>query len=198
MKSLYLLLLSLVTALTVLAQTGTLTIQVNGNRNKQLMVDGKSYDLNNSTGTNKNDPVTISDLKTGTHKIQFVRSNQNKTTSKTSKTVTLRPGYDLMVTVNGDGTIQTKESKINTTASGTNYGDDNSNFTTLLNNVKKQWKNSSKMTMLKNAFNNSSYTFTTDEAGQLISQVTGETNRLSLAKAAYPRISDQANYNNLD
>jgi hypothetical protein len=199
MKSLYLLLLSLGTALTVLAQTSTLTIQVNGNRNKQLMVDGKSYDLYNSTGTSKNDPVTISDLKTGTHKIQFVRTNQNKTTSKNSKTVTLRSGYDLMVTVNGDGTIQTKETKINTTAaSGPNYGDNNSNYTTLLANVKKQWKNSAKITLLKNAFNNSAYTFTTDETGQLISQVTGETNRLTLAKAAYPRISDQANYNNLD
>src|SRR5690349_5458836 len=113
MKSLYLLLLSLGTAVSVLAQSSTLTIQVNGNRNKQLMVDGKPYDVYNSSGTAKNDPVTIPDLKTGTHKIQFVRTNQNKTTTKSSKTVTLRSGYDLLVTVNGDGSIQTKETKIN-------------------------------------------------------------------------------------
>jgi len=197
MKSLYLLLISCGTALSVLAQNSTLTIQVNGNRNKQLMVDGKSYDLYNSSGTYKNDPVTITDLKTGTHKIQFVRTNQNKTTSKNSKTVTLRSGYDLLVTVNGDGTVQTKETKVNTTASG-NINDNNTNFTTLLANVKKQWKNSTKITLIKNAFNNSAYTFTTDEAGQLISQVTGETNRLTLAKAAYPRISDPANYYSLE
>jgi len=193
MKSLYLLLLSFGTALTVLAQTSTLTIQVNGNRNKQLMVDGKSYELMNSTGTAKNDPVVITDLKTGTHKVQFVRTNQNKTTTKNAKTITLRSGYDLTMTVNGDGTIQTKETKINTTA-GTNYDGTNTNFNTLLANVKKQWKNSSKITLIQNAFNNSSYTFTTDEAGQLITQVTGETNRLTLAKAAYPRISDPSNY----
>ena len=199
MKSLYLLLLSIGTALTVLAQNSTLTIQVNGARNKQLMVDGKSYELINSSGTAKNDPVMITDLKTGTHKLQFVRTNQNKTTSKNSKTITLRSGYDLLVTVNGDGTIQTKETKINTTASVPNYGDDdNARFNTLLANVKKQWKNSAKITLIKNAFNNSAYTFTTDEAGQLITQVTGESDRLALAKAAYPRISDPANYYSLE
>lgn len=198
MKSLYLLLLSFGTALTVLAQNSTLTIQVNGNRNNQLMVDGKSYDLLNSSGTNKNDPVMITNLKTGTHKVQFVRTNQNKTTTKSSKTVTLRSGYDLLVTVNGDGSIQTKETKINTTASNPNYDQNTTNFNTVLANVKKQWKNSTKITLIKNAFNNSSYTYTTDQAGQLITQVTGEANRLTLAKAAYPRISDPSNYYNLE
>lgn len=200
MKTLFLLMISCSTALSVLAQS-TITIQVNGSRNKQFLVDGKPYELIMDGGTGKNDPMIISNLKPGVHKIQFLRSNTNKTSTRNVKSVNLRSGYDLMVTVNGDGTVFTKETKINTTAASVDdnmSGMTDEKFTALIGNVKKQWKTSSKMTMITNAFKDTKNTFTTDQAGQLIQLVSGETSRLQLSKASYRSISDPANFNELE
>src|SRR6266478_2514484 len=80
MKKILTLLISCATALSVFAQynnASTVTITVNGNRSRQILVDGKSYSNN---------------------------SNTNNTTMFNT-----RPGYDMQITVNNDGSVQLNE-----------------------------------------------------------------------------------------
>lgn len=201
MKSLYLLLISCSTVLSVFAQnTSTLTIQVNG-KNNQVMVDGTSYELNTVAGTSRFEPIMITDLLPGTHKIQIERTNPNKTKTRSSKTIKIRSGYDMTVTVNGNGTIATKETSNKSTAQTVEEnipGMTEQKFNSLVSNVKKQWKTSAKMTMITNAFKDTKNMFTTDQAGQLIQLVSGETNRLQLAKASYRSISDPNTFSDVE
>ena len=95
MKSLIVFILSCLTALSVYAQTVTIT--VNGNRNRQVLVDGRSFTVDNTTTSpTLKAPIIINDLQTGQHTLQIVRLNPNtNTTNRTSSTTfTLRPGYN--------------------------------------------------------------------------------------------------------
>ena len=83
MKALSLFLLSTITTLSVFAQnvTNTVTIQVNGNRNRQVVVDGRAYAMsdysNTANGNNANsvnNAITITDLSVGQHSLQVLRN----------------------------------------------------------------------------------------------------------------------------
>ena len=67
-------------------------------------------------------------------------------------------------------------------------------FTLLKDNISKQWIPGSKMTALRNEFVTGGHYFTTIQAKELIEFVTDENNRLELAKASYPIITDQDNF----
>jgi hypothetical protein len=71
------------------------------------------------------------------------------------------------------------------------------NFTTLYQNIQRQWFPGSKMTALRQAFANSSNYFSTYQASQLIQLISDESNRLELAKAAYRTITDAANFSQI-
>ena len=51
MKSLFIYVLSCLTAISVFAQTGvsTVTLNVTGNRNREVLVDQRSYPINNTS-----------------------------------------------------------------------------------------------------------------------------------------------------
>ena len=209
MKSLSLFVISFLMALSVFAQTkaSTITITSTGNRNRQVIVDEKSYTLNAATtdGTTPaaNNAVIITDLQPGQHILQIVRNSNNSSTNTTGRnntTFTLRPGYDMEITINRDGSVQQKETRIGRSWGG--YAKKtpmtSTNFTTLLNNVKKQKTISAKTTAVKTAFNNTSNYFTTNQAKQLIQIVSSQPSRLELAKLSYRTITDPDNFGDLD
>src|SRR5688572_12092707 len=123
MKALSIFIVSSLAALTVLAQTSTLTIEVNGNRNKEVLIDGISYgtvNTNAATTTSKN-TFTVTDIQPGQHTLTLIRTNRSGTTTQqTPFTINLRSGYDLLVTINGNGTIQQNETRARS-AAGTRY-----------------------------------------------------------------------------
>ena len=71
------------------------------------------------------------------------------------------------------------------------------NFNTLMKNVKNQWRATTRSTMINNAFKDTKNYFTTDQAGQLITLVTPENDRLMLAKASYRGIVDTARFTDI-
>ncbi len=67
-------------------------------------------------------------------------------------------------------------------------------FNSLYQTIKQQWPVGIQMNSLVNTFNNTSYYFTTIQASRLIQLVTGESNRLQLAKLSYRSITDPVNF----
>src|SRR5687768_13869117 len=112
MKTISLFLVSCIAALSVMAQS-TVTIEVNGIRNREVLVDGQTYTVSNyysSTAKNKS-IITIPDLQAGTHTLllkRTVNNNSSRTTTLT-KQFNVRNGYDLKITVNGNGAFTLRE-----------------------------------------------------------------------------------------
>ena len=155
MKSLLIFILSCLTALSVYAQTVTIT--VNGNRNRQVLVDGRSFTVDNSTTSpTLKAPIIINDLQAGQHTLQIVRLNPNtNTTNRTSSTTfNLRPGFDLEITINGNGSVAQKETRIRRTGTvGQNRTPMlDGEFNTLLQDVKSNWRQTVRMTKITDAF----------------------------------------------
>lgn len=199
MKTISIFLISCLTAITLWAQTNTVTVNLNTNRYQEVLVDGRAYSIANTTTTNTtglNGIVTISDLQPGQHILEVVRVNPNTNARRNNtRTFNLRSRYDLTITVNNDGTIDLKETR------NRNYGNaryrtpmTDADFAILLQNVENQRRASAKTTAVTNAFNNANYYFTTDQASQLLELVTSESKRLSLAKTVYPKITDPASF----
>jgi hypothetical protein len=199
MKTISLFLISCLAAISLWAQTNTLTVQLNTNRYQEVLIDGKIYSIMNNTTTNTtglNGLVTITDLQPGQHTLEVVRVNSTTGTRRNNtRTFNLRSRYDLAITVNNDGTIDLKETR------NRNYGNvrnkmpmTDAEFSVLLQNVESQRRASAKTTSVTNAFNNANYYFTADQASQLLELVTSESRRLSLAESVYPRITDPANF----
>src|SRR5690349_6574283 len=69
-------------AMGMIAEAQTVTINVTGNRNKQVSVDGRAYTISNTTSIAEQ-VVVINDLSTGQHTLQVTRSNtyNNRTSS---------------------------------------------------------------------------------------------------------------------
>lgn len=75
------------------AWSQSITIKVNGNRNQKLVVDGKTYTINNTTGKEKT--ISITDLLPGQHSLQVVRNNRSNATTS----FTTRSGYETIVNI---------------------------------------------------------------------------------------------------
>lgn len=69
-----------------------------------------------------------------------------------------------------------------------------SNFNTLVANVKSKWSQSLKGEALRDAFINSNNYYTTTQVRQLMGLVTSESDRLDLIKLAYPVVTDADNF----
>src|SRR5437868_4736917 len=196
MKALSILLISCLMTVSIFAQNrissgSIVTININGN-NREVMVDGKSYPIDNIVASNGTTPVTITDLQPGQHTLEVVRVNPNNNNRRTTvkTTFNVRSRYDLAITVNGNGTLQLQESRINGTyAGGTTTNGvrpmSRSNFRLILQNAQRQWKPGARMAYIEKVFANTNNHFTSNQAMQLISTITGETSRLQLAKSSF-------------
>lgn len=74
----------------------------------------------------------------------------------------------------------------------------NAQYNALLRAVRNQYQQEGKVALLSDEFNNNNQFFTSSQVQQLISLVTGESNRLKLAKLAYARVSDKQNFSTLN
>ncbi len=192
MKTIFIFLLSFLSAISLIGQSSTVTINVRGNNNEQLIIDGKNYSVNYDYNMNNNSPIVISDLQSGQHTIEVKRSNE---IDNTSTTFNVRSGYDLQITVTANGSIQLRETRWKTDETPqyrTPISD--ASFNQLYNDVRRQWGSNAKMNLLSDAFSNTNNYFTAVQTRQLIQLINNQNNRLSLTKAAYSRLTDPANY----
>ncbi|HMJ48626.1 MAG TPA: DUF4476 domain-containing protein, partial [Ferruginibacter sp.] len=202
MKSISIFILSIFTALSVFAQNAmTVNVTLNGNNNKEVLIDGKTYLLSDyqNTSTNNNKIITITDLPAGQHTLQVIRNNaNNRRTVGNEKIFNLRTGYDLDIAVNGNGTIQLTEKR------SRNRGRNNSstyntpmtstNFNTLYQDVRRRGTNASRIAVVNSAISNPVNFFTTAQVSQLVQAISGEANRLALLKTSYRSITDPTNF----
>ena len=143
MKTLFLWLVSLFSSLSLLAQYNTVTINVQGNRNRQVSLDGVTYTIDElSSTTEKRNSIIINNLSTGQHKLEVVNNNPSTADDdNVSTTFRLRTGYDMVITVRNNGSIQTREVKASTAVTGhpgvSKTPMSSSNFNTLLQNIKR-------------------------------------------------------------
>src|SRR5687768_2904165 len=99
MKVFLSLMISCFIALSSFAQYNDVTLKVNGNKNRKVVLDGRTYTMTNTNAKANNKNIVITDLQPGKHTIQVFRTN--KATNTTVTTFTLRSGYDAIITVNG-------------------------------------------------------------------------------------------------
>jgi hypothetical protein len=197
MKQSSILLISFLTALSINAQENisAVTISVNSTRTPQITVDGREYNLNNSTTADNKTTISLNNLQAGQHSLQVTRSNQNMNRSDRISTVfNLRPGYDMLIKVNRNGSlelIETKKAGISYNRSPMREAD----FNTLLKNVRAQRSINGRRSAIANAFNTTNNYFSTSQVMQLLQLVNSENFRLELAKSSYRLITDQNNFN---
>ena len=201
MKQVSIFLISFFTALSVHAHreinASAVTITVNGNKNLQISVDGRAYSLSNNTGAGNKTTIAVNNLEMGQHRLQVTRTRSNLNRSDRISTVfNLRSGYDMLIKVNGNGSLELIET-MKYGSSGNQPPMSNTNFNTLLNNVKKSQSASSRRSLITNAFNNTNNYFTSSQAAQLLQQVSSENFRLQLAKLSYRTITDRENFSQL-
>ena len=217
-------LLAIITGIAMLPVTAqTLSLAFNGanqNRYYQAVIDGISYysnaavDANTSTnGTVRT--ITIPGLQTGSHTLAVYRIRNNAavynngtgtTTGRAmyTNTINLRPGYDMLVTINGNGSVSRTETRVRRRRGG--YNNNNSTtytpmaadaYDALLRSARSKWTQGQRVAAVRNAFTATGNYFTTAQARELLLLVNTEANRVSLAKSAYSRITDPTNFTSL-
>lgn len=176
------------------AQNRTVSINVIGDRTKQVIVDGTTYTINNTTATAEQS-VVIPNLTSGQHAMEIIRSSQynNRTTSTTSS-FTLRDGYDMEITVNANGTINLSETRSRTGTGTGGTAMSTGQFNRLFNATKAKTSSAARTIYLENEFNTTTRGLTSAQARQLIQLVNSESQRFKLAKMVYLRVTDKANF----
>ena len=194
MKTILISLISSIMAVSAIAQTiSTVTINVRGNNNETIIIDGKEYAVNSDYTTNANTPIVVSNLQAGQHTLQIKRSNE---VNPSSTVFTTRTGYDLQITIAANGSVQSRETKWRSDNNNAQYTTpmSDADFTNLYNSVRRQWRSSSKTKLLSDAFASTSNYFTTAQASQLIQMINNQSDRFTLAKASYRGITDPVNF----
>ena len=201
MKQVVVYLLAFLSALSVQAHqnmsASAVTITVNNNKSLQLFVDGKDYNLISDAAKNRQTTITINNLETGQHTLLFLRTSGNTNSSeRLTTTFHLRYGFDMLIRLNGNGSLELIETKKIDVAESHDPMNSTS-FNNLYRNVGNQRSTNGRRTVIYNAFNKANNYFTTDQVSQLLRLVNAENFRLELAKLSYPVITDRNNFNQL-
>lgn len=194
MKKFSIVLVSCMMITSLFSQTvSTVTINVKGNSTDAIIINGQEYVVTNDYNTNTNTPIVVSNLQAGQHTLQIRRSNE---VNPSSTVFTIRTGYDLQITIAANGSVQQRETKWKTDNNTAPYtvAMSDADFTSLYNKVRSQWRPANKLRLISDAFANTTYYFTTAQAGQLIQQINNQNDRLTLAKASYRSITDPTNF----
>lgn len=191
MKKSFLFYSILLTSTMLMSQT--VTINTTGNRNKQILVDQRSYTIDNSTST-ANKTIVIPDLAPGLHNLELVRNTTGNRTSSSKSTFTIRAGYDLKITVSSNGSISSAESKIASNSNVSRGQLNNNAFNKMVTQTKAKNSSTSRAVYLKGQFTSLNKKMTSKQAGQLIQLVNSESLRLGLAKQVYILVSDVQNF----
>ncbi|MBC7873605.1 MAG: DUF4476 domain-containing protein [Ferruginibacter sp.] len=193
-------LFSILCAFIIIASTGfsqtpgTVTINVTGNKTKQVAVDNTPYTITTTSATGEQ-AVVVNNLAAGSHELLIVRNNQYNKSASTKTSFTLREGYDLVVTISSNGSVSQSETRINNWKAGGGK----SNFNTAAYNklytaTKQQTSSTTRSNFLEKEFTTTNKKMTAKQASTLIQLVNSESLRLKLAKLSYPKISDQQNF----
>ena len=110
--------LGLFISVTVFSQTGTVTIVLKRNQNRQVLIDGKNYTPYGTTGVPNpsvsgipnSTTITVTDLEPGQHELQVTRRNYYRK-SDVKTLFTLRRNFDKTIVVAANGTLQQTESR---------------------------------------------------------------------------------------
>lgn len=194
MKQLFLFIISISTALAAFAQNaGTTIIAVTGTQNLELSIDGKVYNLVNSNITDNKTTVVLDNLKPGQHSAVIRRTDAySNQVEKVYPVFNLRKGYNMLVNVNANGSLELIETKTTTNESRSPMS--NTAFTVLLKNVKSQQSPNGRRSLIANSLNNTDNYFTAYQVVQLLQPVNSETYRLQLAKLSYRAVVDRNNF----
>ena len=173
------------------AYSQSLRVTFNGDRDFQLVVDGKTY----KSGNYLNNDVVLNNLP-GQHSVSVYRVNRNGRTKKLySSTINLSSNQEVHLTVNNDGSIDRSETSNNTAYGRTPMSE--ASFNELYRNVNNKWSQSAKLSAARDAFNTGTYYFSTAQVREIVELLTGEAHRLELLKLAYDNVSDNSNFYSL-
>lgn len=205
MKKLSIILFSLFTLSTVFAQQrvgqrmNTVNINVYGNKNTQVAIDGNVYNLTNASSTVSK--AILSNLVVGMHTLTLTRTNNNNNNRRANDVTTqfnLRRNFDMTINVNANGSlelIETRKGGGTATVPGTSRtAMSDVDYNTLSRSLRTQTTTPGRYIFLTNTFSNTNYYFTSRQIAQLLQQVRTEPERLQLAKLAYRTVVDPANY----
>ncbi|MEO7444463.1 MAG: DUF4476 domain-containing protein [Ferruginibacter sp.] len=208
MKRLTSLVIFLCLSLLVVAQTSTITVMLNGNVNRTINIDGTNYSLSTYTGKSQASNVgynsaVIPGVSEGEHTL-MVTHNNNSRRNDTRKFF-IRDNYDLIITVNGNGTMDFRETLSNSNGNHGNRGNrgnrgnervamNTNNFNIIYNEINSNRQMASRIAALNTVFANRTNYFTSTQVRQLINLATGEANRLALAKSAFGNVVDPDNF----
>ena len=175
-----------------LAYSQSLRVTFNGSRDFQLIVDGKTY----NSGNYLNDDVVLNNLP-GQHNVSVYRMNRNGRSKKLySSTINLSSNQEVHLTVNNNGSIDRSETS-NNAAYGYRNPMSDASFNELYRNVNNKWGQAAKLSAARDAFNTSTYYFSTDQVRQIVELLSAEAHRLELLKLAYDNVSDNSNFYSL-
>jgi len=214
MKKFLIVLLSGFITLSVSAQTITITLNgTNKNTNYQVVLDGTSFYSNssieaNNRSTSVKKDFILDDQELGSHTIEVYRfrgnpgtvnSGTNTNTSGNaiySNTFQLRQGYDMNISINGNGQVAFSEKRVTNNRPGNNNVSPMTyyRFNQLMKTVRSRSTQTSKIAAERDAFLNTSNYFSTDQVRQLLLLVSSEYRRVELAKLAYRRVTDPSNF----
>jgi hypothetical protein len=189
------------------AQAQVVNINVNGNRNQQVIVNNVVYAIDNNVGNNFSKTITLTNLRPGEYSLQLIRVNDNnpnddnvitrdnpRLLSRSATTFKIRPGYDVAILIHPNGIIQVKDKLVTGTTSDTGLVMTDEAFSNLMRDIQYQWRNTRRLNIATTAFTNNNNYFSSQQAIRIIQTVTGEVNRVHLAKLAYARITDRGNF----
>ncbi len=171
-------------------QQSSVTIKTTGNRNKQLIVDNKTYTINNTSTTSVSE-ITIPDVAAGQHTLELIRNSQYSTTNSSSKSYFVtRTGYDLELSIAANGSISTTETRVGNWGNGGRGQLSATAYSNLLAKVKAKRSATERSAIIESHLTTSNKKMTAAQASELIKLVNSESLRLKLAKLSYSKISD--------
>ena len=214
MKKIFTLILSSFLLVSAFAQTAAITFNgANKNRNYQAVIDDISYYSNSMAATSSKVPgkKMILNLQPGSHSIEVYRyRNTGKFTNGTADAKTsgnaiysndfeLREGYDMDISVEGNGKVIFAEKLMRNNRGNqvTVTPINDATFDALYQNVESKSTTIQKVTAERNAFNKANFYFTSDQVGELLLLIPNESYKLSLAKTAYPKVTDPNNFTSI-
>jgi hypothetical protein len=194
MKTLFCMAAACLLSMSVMAQTSpVVTINVKGNRITKVGVDGKFYEIGNSSAAEEQQ-IVLPQLSNGTHSLDIVRTNQNGRSISDKTSFTLRENYDLVIQVQPNGSVTSEEAHVNNRSDEPARPVTTAVFNKFYNQVKRKTSSTSRAALLETEFTTGGRKFTSAQVSKLIQLVNSESLRLKLGRLSYVRVTDKQNF----
>jgi hypothetical protein len=175
------------------------------NQNYQVVMDGIAYTSSDPSYGSTSESIDFGTLSAGTHTLALYPAEVTITTNNAiyTKSFQLRQGYDMTIQLRSNGKLRYVEKRNGNSASSTGayhaMGAMNAeSFNKLAQSIRSKWTQTSRSSAVSDAITSNTHYFTTEQIAQLLTYISSEPNRLALAKQAYPKVSDPANYGKLN